>query len=709
MKVTTGGVTYETSEAQIGLEISSGADNAVAFLNANLLDYDSAFTYETSTNTLQVDNLTLTNALPLAQGGTAATSASAARTSLGLAIGTNVQAYDGDLAALAALSSTGMVARTASDTYVMRTITGTSGNVTVSNGDGVSGNPILSLPSAVNTITSITLNTGGALRTSTTATNTLKIQAYDVDGTAYTDFITLTAANTPTCDLSTAVTIGGNALYYATGTDVPLTDGGTGASSASGARTALSLVPGTDIQVFDADLSALAALSSTGIAVRSASNTWVQRSITAGTGISVSNGDGVSGNPQISVSGLTIGSDIQAYDADLAAIAALSTVGLVVRTGAGTAAIRSLTGTSNQITVSNSDGQSSNPQISLASSLSSITNITLDTGGALRTAIGSGSTLLLQAYNTSGSSYSTFGTLTAGAVPSLNLATSTTMGSNAIYYATGTDIPVTDGGTGSSTASGARTNLGVVIGTDVFTQRTITGTSNQITVSNGSGVSGNPTLSLPQDIATDSVVQFKHILQTTSFTGSPNTSQLSNTAATGQSDAVYSVTVSSTSGDAYYRCGVAIVGFYAFGVDGSDSNNFKMVYDSNSQCTPSDGANNIFTCNSSAFTFNVPVTTGGSLTLPSGKIILPATMTTGGTTGAQTINKASGSVNFAAVATSLVVTNSVVTTSSIVMGVIMTNDSTAVLGPIVPASGSFTIYMKTAPTAETKVGFVVYN
>lgn len=38
---------------------------------------------------------------------------------------------------------------------------------------------------------------------------------------------------------------------------------------------------------------------------------------------------------------------------------------------------------------------------------------------------------------------------------------------NIIYRAGGTDVPVTDGGTGSSTAAGARTNLGLVIGTDV--------------------------------------------------------------------------------------------------------------------------------------------------------------------------------------------------------------------------------------------------
>jgi hypothetical protein len=37
---------------------------------------------------------------------------------------------------------------------------------------------------------------------------------------------------------------------------------------------------------------------------------------------------------------------------------------------------------------------------------------------------------------------------------------------------------------------------------DTFTARTITGTANQVSVSNGSGVSGNPTLSLPQDIHT---------------------------------------------------------------------------------------------------------------------------------------------------------------------------------------------------------------
>lgn len=48
-----------------------------------------------------------------------------------------------------------------------------------------------------------TLDSGGAQ---------FHLAAYDVDGAAYTNFITLTAGNTPTCDLSIATTVGGKTI-----------------------------------------------------------------------------------------------------------------------------------------------------------------------------------------------------------------------------------------------------------------------------------------------------------------------------------------------------------------------------------------------------------------------------------------------------------------------------------------------------------------
>lgn len=58
----------------------------------------------------------------------------------------------------------------------------------------------------------------------------------------------------------------------------------------------------------DADLNALAALATTGIAVRTAADTWATRSI-AGTAsrIAVSNGDGVAGNPTIDIDAAYVG------------------------------------------------------------------------------------------------------------------------------------------------------------------------------------------------------------------------------------------------------------------------------------------------------------------------------------------------------------------------------------------------------------------
>lgn len=90
------------------------------------------------------------------------------------------------------------------------------------------------------------------------------------------------------------------------------------------------------------------------------------------------------------------------------------------------------------------------------------------------------------------------------------------------------------------------------------------------------------------------------------------------------------------------------------------------------------------------------------------KLILDATMTAAGTTGARTINKGAGSVNFAAGASTLVVTNSLVTTASIILAVVDSSQPYSVQR-VVAGAGSFTIYLNTTISSETAVKWVVVN
>lgn len=58
---------------------------------------------------------------------------------------------DSDLQAIAALTGAGILVRTADNTWSLRTVTGTANEITVTNGDGVLGNPTLSLSSTLKT------------------------------------------------------------------------------------------------------------------------------------------------------------------------------------------------------------------------------------------------------------------------------------------------------------------------------------------------------------------------------------------------------------------------------------------------------------------------------------------------------------------------------------------------------------------------------
>jgi hypothetical protein len=88
----------------------------------------------------------------------------------------NLQPLDAELTAIAGISSNGLFARTGAGTAAARTITGTAAEITVINGDGVAGNPTLSLPTAL-TFTGKTV-TGGTFASPALTTPTIG------DGTA---------------------------------------------------------------------------------------------------------------------------------------------------------------------------------------------------------------------------------------------------------------------------------------------------------------------------------------------------------------------------------------------------------------------------------------------------------------------------------------------------------------------------------------------
>lgn len=261
-----------------------------------------------------------TSPLTIPKGGTGAATASAARSNLGLAIGSNVQAWDADLDALAALAGTSTIYyRSASATW-----------------------------SAV-TIGALLQFSGGTL---------------NVGDPELVALAGLTSAN--------------NKCFYWTGSGTAATydcssfgRGLINATDASAGRTALGLIIGTDVQAYDPELAALAGLTS-------ANNKcfyWTG-SGTAATYDCSTYGRGLSNAADASAArtalGLVIGTDVQAYDSDLGALASNSSNGLWARTGAGTGAVRTLTAPAAGITISNGDGVSGNPTLVLADDLAAL-------------------------------------------------------------------------------------------------------------------------------------------------------------------------------------------------------------------------------------------------------------------------------------------------------------------------------------------------
>jgi hypothetical protein len=239
--------------------------------------------------------------------------ATVARTLTGPAAGITVTAGDGvsanptlalanDLAAVEGLASTGLAVRTAADTWAARTLTGPAAGLSVAHGDGVSGNPTISLANDLLAVEALA-STGLAVRTAadTWAVRTLSGPSAGVSiahGDGVSGNPTISLAN----DLAAVEGLASTGLAVRTATDTwaarTLTGPAAGVTVTNGDGIA-----GNPTIALANDLSAIEGLASTGFAARTGTDTWAQRTLTAGDGIAITHGNGVSANPTIAVSG----------------------------------------------------------------------------------------------------------------------------------------------------------------------------------------------------------------------------------------------------------------------------------------------------------------------------------------------------------------------------------------------------------------------
>ena len=230
-------------------------------------------------------------------------------------------------------------------------------------------------------------------------------------------------------------------------------------AAASNARTTLGLVIGTDVQAQDATLTSLAALGTAAdkMAYTTGIDTWAETAITAAGRAILDDADATA---QRATLGLVIGTDVQAYDAQLADVAGLAVTdgnfivgnganfvaesGATARTslGLGTGDTPSFTSVllnnANGVQILDSDA-SHNLSITTGSNLTASRTLTINPGDAARTVTLSGDTTL-SGTNSGDQTITLTGDVTGSGTGSF----AATIANDAVTYAKMQDVSATD-------------------------------------------------------------------------------------------------------------------------------------------------------------------------------------------------------------------------------------------------------------------------